>query len=80
MNYQNNILIPIVERILPNGAKAWHLVAIVYNEGSSEQELYSEEDLHNIWVRKLCNNFKKPTGSIGDIMDRIHQCIEIEHI
>ena len=77
-NYQNNILIPIIERILPNGAEAWRLVAIAYKAESGEHELRTEEDLRNNWVRKLCNNFKKPTGSTGDISDRIHRCIEIE--
>jgi hypothetical protein len=77
-NYQNNILIPIIERILSNGAEAWRLVAIAYKAESGEHELRTEEDLHNNWVRKLCNNFKKPTGSTGDISDRIHRCIEIE--
>jgi hypothetical protein len=29
-------------------------------------------------VRKLCNNFKKPTGATGENGDRIQRCIEIE--
>jgi len=72
-NYQNNILIPIVERILPNGAEAWCLVVLTYKEESGEEHLCSEEDLHNNWVRKLCNNFKKPTGATGG-----SRCIEID--
>jgi hypothetical protein len=28
-NYIKNILIPIIEEILPNGAEGWHLVAVV---------------------------------------------------
>jgi hypothetical protein len=62
-NYQNNILIPIIERILPKGANTWYLVAFTYKEESGEQELHSEEDLRNNWVRKLCNNFKKPLAT-----------------
>ena len=58
VNNQNNTLIPIIERILPNGAEVWHLVAIAYKEESGEHELHTEEDLWNNWVRKLCNNFK----------------------
>ena len=29
-------------------------------------------------MHKLCNNFKKPTGSTCDNGDRIHRCIEIK--
>ena len=58
-NYQNNILIPISERILPDGAEAWQLVALAYNQESGEEVLCSEDDLHKNWVKKHCNNFKK---------------------
>ena len=78
VHYQNNILIPIIERILPNGAEAWRLVAIAYKAESGKHELHTEEDLCNNWVRKLCNSFKKLTGSTGDIANWIHHCIEIE--
>jgi hypothetical protein len=36
------------------------------------------EDICDNWVRKLCNNFKKPTGGPGDNSDRIFRCLEIE--
>ncbi len=29
-------------------------------------------------MRKLCNNFKKPTGRPGDNLDRIFHCLKIE--
>jgi len=77
-NYQNNTLIPIIERFLPNGDEAWHLVVVAYKAESREHKLRTEEDLLNNWVRKFCNNFKNPTGSTGDIADQIHRCIEIE--
>ena len=77
-NYQNNILIPIIERILPNGAEAWRLVAIAYKAESGEHELQTEEDLRNNWARKLCNNFKKLTCNTSNNMDQIHCCIEIK--
>ena len=64
-NYQNNILIRIVERLLPNGNKGWSLVALAYKEESGEENLRSEDDLKKNWVRKLCNNMKKPTGRMG---------------
>ncbi len=62
-NYQNNILIPIIERILPNGAEAWHLDAIVYKVESGEHKLHTEEDLCNNWVSKLCNRLKNPQAA-----------------
>ena len=69
-NYQNNILIPIMERILPDGEEGWCLVPLMYKEESKEEVLWAEDDLKKNWVKKLCNNFKKPTGRTGqDIKD-----------
>ena len=68
-NYQNNILIPITERILPDGADGWHLVALAHKEESKEEMLRAEDDIKKNLVKKLCNNFKKPTG-------RTHQDIK----
>ncbi len=44
-NYQNHILIRIVERLLPNGNEGWRLVALAYKEESGEENLRSEDDL-----------------------------------
>lgn len=77
-HYQNNIFIPIIERILSNGAEAWHLVVGAHKANSGEHKLHTEEDLNNKWVRKFCINFEKPTGSTRDITDQIHSCIEIK--
>ena len=33
-NYNNRVLIPIIEEILPNGSEAWRLVAAAYKEKS----------------------------------------------
>ena len=55
-NYQNHILIRIVERLLPNGNEGWHLVALADKEESGEENLRSEDDLKKNWMRKLCNN------------------------
>jgi hypothetical protein len=38
VNYQNNIPIPIIERILPNGAEARCLVAITYKAFQCERD------------------------------------------
>jgi hypothetical protein len=78
-NYQNSILISIVERLLPNGNEGWRLVALAYKEESGEENLRSEDDLKKNWLRKLCNNMKKPTGRMGaDAKDRINRCMAIE--
>jgi hypothetical protein len=37
------------------------------------------EDICDNWVRKLCNNFKKPTGWPGNNSDQIFCCLKIEH-
>ena len=58
--YNNNIHIPIIQEILPNGADGWHLVAIAYKNKPGDNILRSEDDLERNWVRKLCNNMKKP--------------------
>ena len=77
--YNNRILIPIVKEILPNGSEAWHLVAAAYKEQSGEKSLRSEDDLKHNWIRKLCNNMKKPTGRSGaDTNDHTNCCIEIQ--
>ena len=79
LNYQNNILISIVERLLPNGNEGWHLVAFVYQQESGEEILPSKDDLKKNWFCKLCNNMKKPTGKMGaDTKDHINRCIKIE--
>ena len=63
-NYNNRILLPIIEEILPNGSEAWRLVAAAYKEQSGEDNLRLEDDLKRNWVCKLCNNMKKPTGLV----------------
>jgi len=76
-NYQNNILISIVERLLPNGNEGWCLVALAYQQESSE-EILSEDDLKKNWFCKLCNNMKE-TGKMGaDAKDGINGCIAIK--
>ena len=78
-NYNNKILIPIIEEILPNGSEAWRLVAAAYKEQSGTENLQSEDNLKPNWVHKLCNNMKKPTGRSGaDPNDRTNCCLEIQ--
>jgi hypothetical protein len=77
-NYYNNILIDIIERILPNGTSTWCLIALAYKKESGEDVVWEEEDVRRNWTRKLCDNVKKPTGATGEKADCILRCIEIE--
>ena len=77
-NYCSDILINIVKEQLPQGLEAWRNVACLYQSASNENELRRGEDIRDNWVRKLCNNFKKPTGKPGDLTDRIYRCLAIE--
>ena len=77
-NYNNNILIEVVERYLPQGLEAWRAVALAYQRESMEAVLRRGEDLRDNWNKKLCNRMQKPTGKPGVNTDRIYRCIEIE--
>ena len=57
-NYQNDILINIVERLLPHGLEAWRQVALEYQSGSAEANLHRGEDLCDNWNKKLCNRMQ----------------------
>ena len=78
VNYRNNILIDILERLLPHGLEAWRQVALEYQTRSAEANLCRGEDLRDNWNKKLCNRMIKPTGKPGLIRDRIFRCIAIE--
>ena len=77
-NYKNDVLIPIIERLLPQGTEGWRQVATAYHSASRESDVRDAEALRDNWVKKLCNNFKKPTGRTGENGDRIARCIAIE--
>jgi hypothetical protein len=77
-NYKNNLLIPIVAEILPNGEYGWSAVALAYQEQAREDEPRNTDDLKRHWVKNLCQNMKKPTGRPGENSDRTHRCIAIE--
>ena len=79
-NYKNDVLIGIVEELYPYGSEGWALVSSRYREASEEDEFRDPKDLKEHWTRKLCNNFKKPTGRTGEPGDRIHRCQEIDRM
>jgi hypothetical protein len=64
-NYKNDLLINVIEAILPDGAMQWQLVATRYKEVSGEAELRDCHDLkrHFTTSKSLCDNGKKVTGS-----------------
>ena len=77
-NYKNNLLIPIVAEILPNGEFGWSAVALAYQEQAREDYPRNTDDLKCHWVKNLCQNMKKLTGWPGKNSDRTHCCIAIE--
>ena len=78
VNYKNDVLIGIVEEILPNGQIAWEAVGAAYQKQSNEKEERDWNDIKKHWMKNLCNNMKKPTGSTGENGDRVCKCISIE--
>jgi hypothetical protein len=74
-NYRNDILVNIVEQQLPQGTEAWRNVALLYQNALNRTR---GENICDNWVRKLCNNFKKPTGRPHNNLDRIFCCLKIE--
>ena len=77
-NYKNDVLIDIVAKFLPNGELGWKTVAVAYQEQSREEVLRDHADIKKHWIKKLCNEMKKPTGATGENNDRIARCIAIK--
>lgn len=64
-NYKNDLLINIVEAILPDGPLQWRMVSTRYKEASGEVEERDPHDLkrHFTTSKNMCDNGKKVTGS-----------------
>jgi len=77
-NYKNDVLIAIIEEVLPNGELGWDAVALAYQEQTSEETKRDTDDLKRHWIRNLCKGMKKPTGEPGAANDRVLRCIAIE--
>ena len=77
-NYKNDVLIAIIEEVLPNGELGWDAVALAYQEQTSEETKRDTDDLKRHWIRNLCKGMKKPTGQPGAANDRVLRCIAIE--
>jgi len=61
-NYKKTLLLDIIERILPTSTMQWAQVAQQYQVESKEDNIRVEKDLKNYFIKKLCNDFYKPTG------------------
>jgi hypothetical protein len=78
VNYKYDVLINIINELLPNGEVAWEAVCTAYFTQSKEKALRNTTDVMKHWIENLCNNMQKPTGRTGENGDRIHQCMLIE--
>lgn len=76
-NYKNDLLIQIVERILPTSPEEWRKVALDYQQESKEVALRDYEDVRRVWIDKCCNKLKKPTGMTGAASDKVRSCQNI---
>lgn len=79
-NYRNDVLIPVVKELLPNGELGWQAVATMYHARSREANVRDSSDVKRHWMKNLCNGMKKPTGRTGGANDRVHKCIAIEKL
>jgi hypothetical protein len=78
VNYKNEVLIKIINKLLPKGEVAWEAVCTAYFNQSKEKALRYMTDVRKNWIKNLRNNMQKPTGRMGKNGDWIHQCILIE--
>jgi len=78
-NYKTDVLIQVVEELLPNGAQGWTEVARLYQVRTGELAVREYDDVKWHWIEKCCNKFKKPTGNPGDPKrDMILRCQRIQ--
>jgi hypothetical protein len=77
-NCKNNVLIAIIEEVLPNGELGWDATVLAYQEQMREETKRDTDDLKRHWIRNLCKGMKKPTGQPGAANDRVLRCIAIE--
>jgi hypothetical protein len=78
VNYKNNLLINIINELLPNGEVAWEAVCTAYLTQLQEKVLRNTTAVRKHWIKNLCNNMQKPAGRTGENGDCIHRCMLIE--
>ena len=62
VNYNNDCLLDIIERIKPSGAEDWNEVANLYHTSSKELILRDGSGIKRHFIEVLCNKYRKPTG------------------
>ena len=63
VNYEKELLLNIIEAIIPDGAVGWKLVAERYFIASKDEVLRDYQVIKDYFIKNLCNQGKvKPTG------------------
>ena len=62
-NYNNELLLIIMQSKLPTSTLEWTEVAEQYKARSGEAQLRTVIQLKKQWNSKLCNSFKAVTGN-----------------
>ncbi len=78
MNYKNNLLINIIEEILPNGKLGWEAIVIAYQGRLNKEAQQGMTNIKKHWIKNLCNGMRKLTGHTGENGDRVCRCIAIK--
>jgi hypothetical protein len=65
VNYNRQVLLDVIESILPQGANEWKTVAIRYQDLSKEVNLRAGDQIKKYFNKDLCKDGKKPTGKSG---------------
>jgi hypothetical protein len=61
-NYKNELLLNVVELVLPSGAEQWKIVAQRYQQSSGEAFLRFYDDVRIHFNEKLCKKNQRQTG------------------
>jgi len=61
-NYRNDMLLNVIEAILPAGSEQWKTVASRYQIISGESTIRNHDDIRRHYMAKLCKNCKRQTG------------------
>ena len=51
VNYKNDVLIDIIEEILPNGELGWEAIAIAYQAKTNEESLQDTTNVKKHWLK-----------------------------
>jgi hypothetical protein len=78
VNYKNNLLIDIIEEILPNGKLGWEAIAIPYQGRLNEEAQQDTTDIKKHWMKNLCNGMRKLMDRTEENGNRFGWCIAIK--